>query len=92
METVRDRIRTAFEEYCRVVEQVDQRHSHWNTNAKQEILRVLSSIADDLKPLKAFEEGSLRNFDTVCLGFPPTPTNIVLRQGAGGLEFRGHHT
>ena len=80
---MRARIKAAFEEYCRLLEQVDERHTHWNTSTKEEILRVLSSISDDLKSLKAVQEGSIRNFDTVCLGFPPTPTSIVLREGNG---------
>lgn len=80
---MRERIKAAFEEYCGVVSQVEERHTHWNTSTKQEIFRVLSSISGDLKPLKAVQEGSIRNFDTVCLGFPPTPTSIVLREGNG---------
>jgi len=45
------------------------------------IFRTLSELSVDLKPLQAIKEGSVRNFDTVCLGFRPTPTNIVLREG-----------
>lgn len=83
MNAVRDKIKTALEEYCHVIEAVKQRQNDWNTSTKAEIVRVLSSISDDLKPLKVVEDGSPRNFDTVCLGFPPSRTNIVLRQGAG---------
>lgn len=63
-EFVRDKIKAAFEEYRHVIEQVELRQRDWNGVTKQEILRVLSSISDELKPLKTVEDGSIRQDST----------------------------
>lgn len=84
-------LKTAFQEYLDLEKRTTERQSQWNEQTKDFLLRTLSNLANDLKPLRAVAEESVRNFDSVCLGFKPRPTNIVLKQGAGakGLIKRG---
>jgi hypothetical protein len=80
-------IKAAFEEYRAVVERTGERQALWNSSTKDLIFRTLSSLSAELEPMRAVNEGSGRNYDTVCFGFGPTPTHIVLREGAGVQGF-----
>jgi hypothetical protein len=75
-------IKAAFQDYCTVVKRTEERHARWNSSTKELVFRTLSALSADLKPLRAIKEESVRNFDTVCLGFMPTPTSIAIREGA----------
>jgi hypothetical protein len=74
-------IKVAFQDYCAVVTRTEERHDCWNSTTKEFIFSILSALSAELKPLRAIKEESVRNYDTVCLGFMPRPTNIVLRKG-----------
>jgi hypothetical protein len=77
------KITAAFQDYCTAVKRTGERQVSWNTNTKELIFRTLSALSADMKPLKAVKQESISNFDTVCLGFRPTPTSIVVREGEG---------
>ena len=77
-----DRVKTAFQAYCTVVTRTNERQNYWNSTTKELIYSTLNLLSVDLKPMQALNENSVRNFDTVCLGFGPVPTNIVIHKAA----------
>ena len=80
-------ITDAFVQYQTLLQCTGAHQARWNATIKEFIYQCLSELASSPKPLKAIKDESVRNFDTVCVGFIPSPTNIVIKigQGAQGL-------
>jgi len=81
-------LKAAFQDYRDLEKRTEERQAHWNSNTRELIFRTLSGLSGELKPLRAIKEESVRNFDCVCLGFMPRPTNIVLKKGASVTGLR----
>lgn len=99
---ISDKVKAAFEGYCSVTKRTEERQAEWNAKTKDLVFRTLSAIVTELrssataghmKHILATKEESVRNFDTVAIGFPPMPTDIVYKKGnaiIGATKIGGH--